>query len=499
MGFESILGPKMKSDEHYKAVGTMPAFFVDLNLDGVMHEIRLLCKGYDVMPYYYDLPKQPEVIRYRQGACRDLENPVIHEGVLQFTDDMSKARQFINNSVKSTMRLQRECWSMNAAYYYCRSIRRLYDTLIEGKPEGNAFLSLMEWLGEKVKSEDFLAVERESARLMELFSGIRYSMTFEEDKVRLSREIVETLWADDMEEMENPYGGILELSRMEELALSMLEKSNKEEFVQFHAYYDKYHDFMDDILIRFEQEVQFYLGYLAYIRKLEKEGFLFSYPEITETDFEVHECYDVALARKNSQEGKAVVTNGITYETGEKFFVITGPNQGGKTTFARAMGHVVYFAMMGLKTPGTRLKTPYFHDIVTHFATEESVETSSGKLKEELDRLAPLMHNLNMHNFVLINELFTTATTYDAHIMGTRVMKHFIDYNCQGIYVTHIHELAKEMEGVTSLVASVDEKDSHLRTYKMERRPPEGIGYASDIVEKYELDSDSLKRRLHLC
>ncbi len=497
MVFESILNPRKKSDDYYQAFG-MPASFVDLNLDGVMNEIKLFSKGKDVLKFYYDLPKQTEIIRYRQGACRDLENPVIWDGVFQFIDDMNKAGEFAVNSVKSTMMLQRECWHMNAAYYYCSSVRRLLEALQQGAPTGVAFQSMREWLEDFVSQPDFIQFEQETKVLMNQFSQIRYTMTLEEDLVRLSRDVVDGTWNVDLTEMENPYGSILQLSRMEELVLSMLEKSDREEFAKFHDYYKRYREFMNDTLLLFEKEVLFYTNYLNYIKKLEKEGFPFCYPEITDEEFCVEDCYDVALARKNSMENKAVIQNGIRYESGERFFVITGPNQGGKTTFARAMGHVVYFSMLGLKAPGRKLAIPLFHDVVTHFATEESVETGSGKLKEELDRLAPLMHNAMQHNFVLINELFTTATTYDAHIMGTRVMKYFMEHNCQGIYVTHIQELAQEMEGVTSLVASVDDADSHIRTYKMRRRAPEGNGYASDIVEKYNLTLEDLKRRLAL-
>lgn len=495
--FESILNPKKKSKEHYQSF-TMPLSFYDLNLNSIMDEIKILGKGYEILPYFYELPGQKEVITYRQGVCRDLENPVLYKGVLTFTEDMKKAREFMENSKKSTMKLQKECWTMNSAFYYAKSVRRLVEALMEGKPQGEGFQALLVWLQEFVKGEDFLAMEEETKRLMDIFSRIRYSITIEDDKIRLSREVNEELWEQGLSEMENPYGSILELSKLEEIALSMLEKSDKEGFVQFHDYYEKYHDFMNDTLIELEQEIFFYISYLKYIEKLIKEGFAFSYPDITEDIFEVHSCYDMALARKNSLEGKAVVTNEITYESGEKFFVITGPNQGGKTTFARAMGHVVYFSMLGLKAPGTDLKIPLFRDVITHFATEESVKTGSGKLKEELDRLAPLMKKSYGRNFVLINELFTTATTYDALIMGTRVMKHFMEKDCRGIYVTHIRELAGDMEGVTSLVASVDKKDSHLRTYKMKRQQPEGIGYASDIVEKYDLSLDSLRRRLQI-
>lgn len=498
MVFESILNPKKKGGDHYRSF-TMPASFYDLNLDGIMKEIKLLAGDYEVQNYFYELPGLTETIYYRQGVCKDLENPAVYDGVITFTEDMKRAREFMENAGQSTMRLQKECWAMNSAYFYCRSVRKLLHTLQEANLSGKGFLSLLDWLEEFIKGERFLTMEKETKRLMDLFSQIRYSITIESDKIRLSREAFEGEWESGLGEMENPYGSILALSKLEEIALSMLEKSDKNGFVQFHEYYETYHDFMNETLLLFEQEIFFYVSYMKYIDKLGKEGFVFSYPEITEQTFEGYQCYDMALARKNSSEGKSVVRNDITYEPGEKFFVITGPNQGGKTTFARAMGHVVYFSLLGLKAPGENLKIPLFRDVITHFATEESVMTGSGKLKEELDRLAPMMKKCYGRNFVLINELFTTATTYDALIMGNRVMKHFMDKDCLGIYVTHIKELAGGREGVTSLVASVSEQDSHLRTYKMKRQKPEGIGYASDIVDKYDLSLDCLRRRLSLC
>lgn len=131
------------------------------------------------------------------------------------------------------------------------------------------------------------------------------------------------------------------------------------------------------------------------------------------------------------------------------------------------------------------------------------METGRGKLKEELTRLAPMMCEEYRKSFVILNELFTTAATYDAYIMGRRVMAHFIKQDCFGIYVTHLQELAEEkevgeeMEGkVVSMAACVDERDSHIRTYQIARRAPEGVGYAYALVEKYHLTYPELKERL---
>jgi DNA mismatch repair ATPase MutS len=88
---------------------------------------------------------------------------------------------------------------------------------------------------------------------------------------------------------------------------------------------------------------------------------------------------------------------------------------------------------MGLDVPAKNAKVTYFPDLQTHFSVEESVETGFGKLKEELTRLAPMMYENKRGTFVVINELFTTAASYDALIMGKRGLKHFVELGCMGI------------------------------------------------------------------
>ncbi|MBP3297390.1 MAG: hypothetical protein J6M27_12490, partial [Lachnospiraceae bacterium] len=115
-------------------------------------------------------------------------------------------------------------------------------------------------------------------------------------------------------------------------------------------------------------------------------------------------------------------------------------------------------------------------------------------LKEELTRLAPMMESQKKGTFIIINELFTTAASYDAQIMGRRVMKHFIDLGCMGIYVTHIAELAAEDDGVVSLRAMLN--DQKIQTYKIRRGEPDDTACAENLVSKYALTYEQLKERL---
>lgn len=66
---------------------------------------------------------------------------------------------------------------------------------------------------------------------------------------------------------------------------------------------------------------------------------------------------------------------------------------------------------------------------------------------EELTRLKPMMQEKWSGSFVILNELFTTAATWDAGIMGQKVLDYFMSHDCYGIYVTHTSRLRKRGMG----------------------------------------------------
>ena len=249
------------------------------------------------------------------------------------------------------------------------------------------------------------------------------------------------------------------------------------------------------VLRRFSEEIRFYLAFAALQREMEAAGFAFVTPGTSEErPMEAKGLYDLALAMTSLSDGRSVVSNDFSLGDGERFFVLTGPNQGGKTTFARSLGQLVYLAKMGLDVPAGSANVPFFSGIQTHFSVEESVETGRGKLMDELVRLAPMMEDYRQGSFVVINELFTTAANYDAQIMGKRVLEHFIGLGCKGIYVTHIKELAEERDGVVSLRAMLDARG--VPTFEIRRGEAEDGASAAGAVNKYRLTYEQLKERL---
>lgn len=488
-----------------------PAFFVDLNLNRLIDEFQNRAKGYEVKKLFYVFPDTKEDIRYRSEVMADLKKDSLFEGIRLFTKNMYQARSYFSYSEAVEFQVQKEMWTLNGAVCYLEAWEGLLAALERNKIQSEGLLMLSAYMAEIEKKEDFKQWKAETAKIRDLFqniqleltlSGSQISIAMREDKNTDYNACLQTLFPAQWEEycshyMESPFHNKLELSALECEILDMMNKIIPERFKAMHNFFEVAKKALDDTLVRFEEEVQFYLSYLDFQKEMESYGCCFAKPVLVEErEWKVNGVYDLALAFKGAKKGRKVISNDVYLKDGERFFVVTGPNQGGKTTFARSMGQLMYFSMMGLEVPARMAIVPYMDGIITHFSVEESVETGRGKLKEELTRLAPMMHEADKNQFVILNELFTTAATYDSYIMGKNVMNHFIENNCMGIYVTHIRELAEGNDAIVSLVATASEADYHKRTYRIVRKEAEGVGYAGDMAERFHLTYPLLKERL---
>lgn len=498
MAFESILDLHVSS---YKDE-LRPSFYVDFNVDQIIDRI---CKnwGENISSFYYYLPADKESEDYRREVMADVKIVSLNEVLMSFVRKMKQHQEIINKKEFVRRDIQKAAWHVSEVLQYGEALQELLGALQEADIRSQGMISLKESLETYLASEEFKTMYQTAGELQQERNSYRFKVKYSNNQVVVSEgEIAGTydkFLKDNLTEpekpMKSPFVENADLVSLEMLIIEILQKKKPKLFKNTLDFYEKYKDYAKEVYIQLGKELPYYLAFYKYEEKMQKKGFTFTAPTVDETqDMFATGLYDLALAYVNSEEDKEVTTNDVVYHAGETFIVLTGPNQGGKTTFARSLGQMMYFTKMGLDVPAMAANVHYFNKILTHFTVEESVETGRGKLQEELVRLKPMMNEEGTNDFVIINELFTTAANYDAIIMGQRVLQHFIGQNSKGIYVTHLKELTEAHESVVSMRAMLDEQGK--QNHKIVRKEAEDIACAINQVNKYRLKYEQLKERL---
>lgn len=477
-------------------------FLWDLNLNQIIDTIQMHSPQYDISKMYYRFPSDQACGEYRRKIYEDIKQAEVFECFRLFSGEMRKAAAAARCRDKAGTELQRSAWHASAAHGYCGAVSALQTALAEKKLRSEGLRRLSEYLAEYTGQEAFLKCREEAASIQQMIEELHLILEIEDNRVVITRgkrsgTYERLLGHGETARALTPFLGNPGMTPLEEAVFEAFRKKEPELFNRIEAFAERCPSYEEDTILRLEQEIQYYLAFFRFEEKMKEQGFEFCAPDkVSDGAMEAAGLYDLALACVNCTRGKPVVSNDFAYREGERFFVVGGPNQGGKTTFARSLGQLVYFAGMGLDVPAARAGIPYFSGLLTHFSVEESLGSGKGKLKEELLRLAPMMQEEAAGAFVIINELFTTAAHYDGCIMGKRVLNHFIGKGCMGVYVTHLRELGEGIEGVAPLTAMLDGSQERKRTYKISRERMEGVGYAEDIVNKYGLTYRALHQRL---
>ncbi|WP_197492259.1 MutS-related protein [Arachidicoccus ginsenosidimutans] len=244
--------------------------------------------------------------------------------------------------------------------------------------------------------------------------------------------------------------------------------------------------------------MQFYASYLDYINAIKQKDLKFCYPELSDSkeDIYAYDTFDMALAHKLSQQNKTVVCNDFSLKGKERFIIVTGPNQGGKTTFSRTFGQTHYLASLGCAVQGSKAKLFLFDNIFTHYERKEDVETHRSKFEDDLIRVHTILDEATPRSIIILNEIFSSTSLEDAIFLCKRIMEKIVSLDSLCLWVTFIDELVSYSDKTVSMVSLVNKENPAIRTFKIMRKTPDGIAFALSIAEKYKLTYQQLKERL---
>jgi DNA mismatch repair ATPase MutS len=509
MNFCSILFEKSQ-DGIQKETAEQPPFFTDLNLDQIINAITAGKDEYNLKPFFYSPLRDVETIQYRYAIMQDLENEALLEYIKAFAQKMSIVRRYLALVEKLDFKNHREGWFLEAVDVYCEAITSLAHGLTLQNVRSRGFLAFSAYVTNYASSHSFQLLIAETNKLKADLSTIRYCVVIKDLTVRVRKYESET---DYSVEVEKTFGKFKQAeakdyrkklyegsgtSHVEAQILDCVAKLYPRIFADLDRFCTQHSYFMNETIRLFDREIQFYVAYLEHIARIKRTGLKFCYPQITTTGKEVYanETYDAALAYKLVKEDLPVVCNDFFLQNEERIIVVSGPNQSGKTTFARTFGQLHYLSTIGCSVPGREARL-FLHDrLFTHFDREEDIKNLRGKLQDDLVRIHAILNQATSNSVLVLNEIFSSTTLKDAVFLNRKIMERITQLDLLCVWVTFIDELASFNEKTISMVSTVNPENPAERTYKLIRKPADGLAYARSIVEKHRLTYECIKERI---
>jgi DNA mismatch repair ATPase MutS len=233
-------------------------------------------------------------------------------------------------------------------------------------------------------------------------------------------------------------------------------------------------------------ELAFYIGCLNLHDALTAKGLPEAFPESCAPGEQRHNfsgLYDVSLALQ--MQARIVANSGNA--DGKNPVIITGANQGGKSTFLRSIGLAQIMMQCGLFVGAESFTAELCPALLTHYKREEDTTMKSGKLDEELARMSEIINHVKPHSLLLLNESFAATNEREGSEIARQIVSALLDKGMKVFFVTHLHEFARifyERHGSRSVFLRPERLQDGTRTFKLVEAPPLEASYAEDLYLK---------------
>lgn len=446
----------------------------------------------------------PEEILYRQEMIHDFYT---RTGVLQELYECAMRQQKALHRYKEETEKNR-----SKATKKTSEILETLRYLIQGQEELISLCSLLRENKERLNSDGLqnllLRLEKEplekiQERLQDMdffVSGGEVGYTFQfGGGLKIDRAVVNYCESRQRRRKKNKQGSLQKLY-FKYVKKSAIPISNNEalqqdvdelkEFTVLHMLkmFQPYMNQMMTFFEHFAEEIAFYMGIINFMKRMEEVSVPLVMPcpkPMGTKDTEFYDLYELSMAiyvqHKPVGNNMELKNNVLT--------LITGANQGGKSTFLRSYGIAQVLMQCGMPVPAARFSAPVYRQIFTHFTRREDEQLNSGRLREELQRMSDMIQAAEPNCIFLLNESFASTTEKEGSKIAEGILRAFYEKDITTYMVTHLYQLAKtlydkQMEGTAFLVA--ERKEGGKRTYRMLPGEPSHTSYGTDLFQTLE-------------
>jgi hypothetical protein len=245
----------------------------------------------------------------------------------------------------------------------------------------------------------------------------------------------------------------------------------------------------DHIFAFFEMlrlELAFYVGCLNLRDRLARIGEPVAVPvpaAATQRRHAFHGLYDVCLALSMQ---RPVVPNAVDAD-GKSLVIVTGANQGGKSSFLRSIGLAQLMMECGMFVGADDFAAGVSSGVFTHYKREEDKTLNSGKFDEELDRISQVVDHLRPNALVLFNESFAATNEREGSEIARQIVHALLDTHVKIFFVTHMYDFANGVHAAgraDTIFLRADRQPDGTRTFKLVEGEPLATSFGEDLYRK---------------
>ncbi len=528
--FLSLIYPNEEKREQHLSASCVPNITTEVCDEIGLSRIFSL-KNSDIRRFF---TCDKEVIEYRQNALFDVMNikelSETLERVLPILFDVTELRRLDKD--KSASAGDSYLYSITEIELYVSCVDTLYEGLfaVSDKIKSKAFISLYEAVRELAQSDYYKELNEKlsalASRVHEVKSitvGVNLDSQlrpYEAGVISINAEsfksgkildkILRMSFKNDSMTCIAPltsFGKGQSDNRREALTFafnSAIEDVFRSSVRAWRVIVDEYVLDNTDFLLRILPEIEFITRAGELMRALKEKGCPLCIPQILnmeEKAFSAVGLYNPDVAMQIEED---VVLNDFAFDDNGRFFVLTGPNRGGKSVITCAVGIAQAMAQLGLYFPAESAEVSPVDAIFTHFPDGAETTIDKGRLGEECARLDEIFSAVTENSLVLLDESLSSTGSYEASYIAAEMLAGFGACRCRGVFSTHLHELSSAIDSVNersladggvridTLVAGIEEG---RRSFKIYRAKGDGKSYARDIAEKYGLSYEKIKEK----
>ena len=320
-----------------------------------------------------------------------------------------------------------------------------------------------------------------SARLGKGSKGVGYT---------LQRQPEQQSWRDRLPGRKKP-GYTFALSTQDEAGMRMLSELESRGLNGTANAVAQSVDHIRSFFQMLRAELGFYIGCLNLRERLFAEGEPVCFPvpaslatgRADQASLSARGLYDVCLAL--SIDSRAV-GNDLDAD-GKRLIMITGANQGGKSTFLRSLGLAQLMTQAGMFVAAESFTASTGTGIFTHFKREEDATMEKGKLDEELARMAAIASHIPGGALLLCNESFASTNEREGSEIARQIIRAMTEAGIRVVFVTHMYDLAggyyADHDPGTLFLRAERQPDGH-RTFRLLVREPLPTSFGEDVYRE---------------